>query len=65
MLFSIELWRQLLLLMFPPIQACDGALRSVVIRVTGCRMTKILEQLYGMQTHQGVLSIDVRIVHQD
>ena len=29
MLFSIELWRQWQPLMFPPIQASDGALRSV------------------------------------
>ena len=50
MLLSIELWRQWQPLVFPPIQASDGALRSVkherrnvVIRVRGCRMTKIQE----------------------
>ena len=62
MLFRIELWRQWQPPIFPPIQASDGALRSVkherrkvVIRVRGCRMTKIPQQLYGMQTQQGVL----------
>ena len=50
MLFSIELWREWQPLIFPPIQASDGALRSVkherrnvVIQVRGCRMTKIQE----------------------
>ena len=43
-LFSIELWRKWQPLIFPPIEASDGALRSVkherrnvVIRVRGCR----------------------------
>ena len=50
MLFGIELWPQLQPLMFLPIQASDGALRSVkherrkvVLRVRSCRMTKIQE----------------------
>ena len=48
MLFRIELWRKCRPLVFPPIQASDEALRSVkherrnvIIRVRGCRMTKI------------------------
>ena len=64
MLFSIGRWRQCQPLVFPPIQASNGALRSVkherrnvVIRVRGCRMTKIPEQLYPMQTQQDVLLI--------
>ena len=43
----IQFWRQWQPLVFPPIQASDGALRSVkherpkvVIWVRGCRMTK-------------------------
>ena len=50
MLFSIGLWRQCQPFVFPPIQSSNGALRSVkherrnvVIRVRGCRMTKVLE----------------------
>ena len=56
MLFGIELWRQKKLwrqwqpLIFPPIEASNGALRSlkhgrrhVVIRVSGCKMTKVQE----------------------
>ena len=49
-LFRIKLWRQWQPLIFPLIQASDGALRSVkhecrnvVIRVRGCRMSKIQE----------------------
>jgi len=48
--FSFELWRQWQQPLFPPIQASDGALRSVkherrnvVVRVRGGRMTKIQE----------------------
>ena len=47
MLFGIEIWRQWQPLIFPPIQASNGALRSikherrnVVIRVRDCKMTK-------------------------
>ena len=48
MLFGIELWRQSLPLIFPPIQASNGALRSikherrnvVIIRVRGCKMVR-------------------------
>ena len=50
MLFSIGLWRQCQPVIFPPIQASNGALRSikherhnVVIRVRGCKMTEIQE----------------------
>ena len=50
MLFGIELWRQWQPLIFPPIQARNGALRSikherrnVVVRVRGCKMNKIQE----------------------
>ena len=56
MMFGIELWRQKKLwrqwqpLIFPPIEASNGALRSlkhgrrnVVIRVSGCKMTKVQE----------------------
>ena len=50
MLFGIELWRQWQPLIFPPIQASDGALRSVkyerrnvFLRVRSSRMTKIQE----------------------
>ena len=68
-LFSIELWRQWQPLRFLPIQASDGALRcvkherrNVVIRVRGCRMAKIQEQLYRTQTQQGVLSSNLLVV---
>ena len=71
MLFSIELWRQCQPLIFPPIQASNGALRSVkherrnvVIRVRGCRMTNIQKELYGMQTQQGVLWSDMLVVQK-
>ena len=54
-LFSIELGRQLQPLIFPPIQAPNGTLRSVkherrnrVIRVRGCKMTKIQESALRM-----------------
>ena len=47
---SIELWRQWQQLLFPPSQVSDGNLRSVrhdrrtaVIRVRGCRITKVQE----------------------
>ena len=53
----------------PPIQASNGALRSmkhehrnVVIRVRGCKMTKLQEELYWMQTQQGVLLSDSLVV---
>ena len=56
--------------MSPPIQASDGALRSVkherrnaVIRVRGCRMTEIQEQLYGNKTQRGVLLSDLLVQH--
>ena len=69
MLFGIELWPQLQPLMFLPIQASDGALRSVkherrnvVIRVRGCRMTKVQEYLYGMHTQQGLLLSTILVV---
>ena len=49
-LISIELWRQWQQLLFPPSQVSDGNLRSVrherrtaVIRVRGCRITKVQE----------------------
>ena len=58
--------------MFPPIQASDGALRSVKherrkvdLRVTSCRMTKIQEYLYGMQTQHCVLLSDLLVVQED
>jgi len=48
MLFSMELWRQWQPLIFPPMQASNGALhsekherRNVVVQGRGCRMTKI------------------------
>ena len=69
MLFNIELWRQWQPLIFPPIQASDGALRSVkherrnvVIRFRGCRMTKIQEYLYRMHAQQGLLLSDLLVV---
>ena len=44
-LFGIELWRQQQLLIFPPVKASNGALRSIkherrnlVVRVGGCKM---------------------------
>ena len=50
MFFSIELWRQWQPIIFPPIQASNGAPRSiehercnVVIRVRCCKMPKIQE----------------------
>jgi len=50
MLFGNERWRQLQQLMFPPIEASDGALRSVkrerrkvVLRVRNCGSTQIQE----------------------
>ena len=67
-LFSIEIWRRCQPLMFPPIQVSNGALRSVkherrnvVLRVRGCKMTKSREELYGMQTQQGVLLSDLLV----
>ena len=55
MLFRIELWRQWQPPIFPPIQASDGALRSVkherrkvVIRVRSSTTTEIQEKLQGM-----------------
>ena len=55
--------------MFPLIQASDGALRSVkhecrkvVLPVRSYRITKIQEELYGMQTQQCVLLSDVLVV---
>ena len=71
MLFSIELHRQWQPLIFQPIQASNGALRSVkhehrnvVIRIRGCRMTTTQQQLYGMQTQQGVLLSDLLVVQK-
>ena len=68
MLFRIGRWRQWQPHIFPPLQAADGALRSVkherrnvVNRVRGCRTTKIQEQLYGMQTQQGVFLSDLLV----
>ena len=70
MLFRIELWRQWQPLMFPPIQASGGALRSVkherrkvVLRLRSCRMVKIQAQLDGMQT-RGVLFRDLLVVQK-
>ena len=71
-LFGIELWRQQQLLIFPPVKASNGALRSikherrkvVVLRVRGCKMTEIQEYLYGMQTQQGVLLSDLLVVQK-
>ena len=48
MLIGSELWRQSLSLIFPPIQASNGAMPStkherrivVIIRVRGCKMIK-------------------------
>ena len=71
MLFGIEPWRQWQPLIFPPIQASNGALcyikherRNVVIWVRGCKMTKIQEYLYGMQTQQGVLLSDLLVAQK-
>ena len=70
--FSIERWRQWQPLTFPPIQASDGAPRSVkherrnvVNRVRDCRVTKIQEWLYGMQIQQGVLLSNLLPVQKD
>ena len=71
MLFSIELWRYSQPLVFPSIQASNGAVRSVkhdrrdvVILIRGYRMTKRQEQLYRIQTHQGVLLSDLLLVRK-
>ena len=68
MSFSIELWRQRQPLMFPPIQAFDGALRSVkherrkvVLRVRELQNDSKF-RLYGMPTQQRVLLSDLLVV---
>ena len=65
------LWRQCQPLVVPRIQYFDGALRSVkherrnvVVRVRGCRMTRIQEYIFGMQAQQGVLWSELLVVQK-
>ena len=69
MMFSVEVRRQRQPLTFRPMPASNGvkkhARHNVVIRVRGCRMTKIQAQLYGMRAQQGVLFRGLLVVENN
>ena len=69
MLFNVEFRRQCQPLVYRPMPASIGAPRvlqherhNVVVRVRGCRMTKIQAYLHKMQTQQGVRFCDMLVI---